>query len=297
MGERPLLLAVPNFSEGAAGATLDAVSAALTGGGLHLLDLHLDPDHGRSVFSLAGRQGKVAPALAAAAASAARHIDLTHHSGLHPHAGALDVAPVVYIAPEDRGAARAEALTAAGLIGEEAGLPVFLYGELATAPERRERAALRAGGPARLAERIASGGLRPDYGPARAHPTAGAVLVTARPPLVAVNVDLEVEDPHVARVIAAELRESGGGPHGVRAMGLYLAARGRAQVSMNIHDLRRAPVAELVRRILAQAPVAEIEFVGLVPRVALEGLDELGVPLRDFDRSRRVIEDVLRAEA
>jgi len=294
MDEPPVLLTVPNVSVGVAGPALDAVTAALTKGGLRLLDVHVDADHGRSVLSLAGRQGDVARALADAARAAADLIDLTGHLGLHPHVGALDVAPVVYLAREDRGAAVAEALTAAGLIGEDAALPVFLYGDLATDPARRERAALRAGGPAQLAQRMASGELRPDHGPAHAHPTAGSVLVTARPPLVAVNVDLGIEDTSVARAIAAELREAGGGPSGVRAMGLHLAARQRSQVSMNVHDPLRVPVAQLVRRILARAPVAEIEFVGLVPRAALEGLDELGVPLRDFDRPRRVIEEAVR---
>ncbi len=296
MGERPLLLTVPNFSVGEPGAGVDAVTAALIGGGLRLLDVHLDPDHGRSVLTLAGRQGDVAASLASAAATAAERIDLTRHRGLHPHVGALDVAPVVYLAPGDRGAAVAEALTAAALMGEQ-GLPVFLYGDLATGDDRRERAALRAGGPARLAERMAAGELRPDYGPRRPHATAGAVLATARPPLVAVNVDLDTDDLDLARAIdGGDLRESGGGPAGVRAIGLYLPGRRRAQVSMNLHDLcRAAPVAELVRRVRARGAGAELEVGGLVPQAALDGLGELDVPLRDFDRRRRVIEEVLAA--
>src|SRR5205807_818803 len=122
----------------------------------------------------------------------------------------------------------AAALTAAALIGDELDLPVFLYGNLATAEDRRERASLRAGGPARLAERVAGGELVPDHGPRRVDPRSGAVLVTARPPLVAFNLDLASDDVELARRIAAGLRESGGGPAGVRAIGLYLHERGRA---------------------------------------------------------------------
>jgi glutamate formiminotransferase len=208
--------------------------------------------------------------------------------------GALDVAPVVYLEPESRGPAVAEALTAAALIGDDAGLPVFLYGDLATAADRRERAALRDGGPVRLADRVAAGELAPDYGPARLDPRAGAVLVTARPPLVAFNVDLATDDLALARAIAADLRESGGGPPGVRAIGLLLPGRGRAQVSLNVHDHFAAPLADLVARVAARAPVAELELVGLAPAAALAGLPP-NIPLRDFDPERQVIENALRS--
>jgi glutamate formiminotransferase / 5-formyltetrahydrofolate cyclo-ligase len=147
------LLAVPNVSEGSDRGVLAAIGDAFAPA--RLLDVHSDPDHGRSVFSLAGEQGELARALVAGAREAAARIDLRGHRGSHPHVGALDVAPVVYLDDSVRGAACAEALTAAALIGDEAGLPVFLYGDLATVPEHRERAALREGGPARLAERVA----------------------------------------------------------------------------------------------------------------------------------------------
>lgn len=288
----PLLLAVPNASEGRDGAAIDAIGRAFAPA--HLLDVHADPDHGRSVFTLAARQGELAAALVSGAREALARIDLTRHAGLHPHAGALDVAPVVYLDDGARGAAVAEALTAAALIGDDLGVPVFLYGDLATAPERRERAALREGGPARLAERVARGELRPDHGPARIDARAGAVLVTARPPLVAFNIDLDTDDVELARRVAAGLRESGGGPPGVRAIGLFLPARRRAQVSLNVHDHRAAPLAELVERIAAQAPVAELELVGLAPAAALAGLPD-GLPLRGFDPDRHVIENALRS--
>lgn len=283
-------MAVPNVSEGARVEVIEAIGAAFSPA--RLLDRHSDPDHGRSVYTLAGRQGELAGALAHGAREAAARIDLREHAGSHPYVGAIDVVPVVYLDRAQRGAACAEALTAAALIGEEAGLPVFLYGELATDPSRRERAELRRGGPSRLRERVAAAELAPDYGPAPLAQRSGAVLVTARPPLVAFNVDLDCDDLELARAIAADLRESGGGLPGVRALGLRLPARGRVQVSTNVHDHRAVPLAEIVARVRARAPVRECELVGLAPAAAFDGFPG-DVALRDFDPGRDLIENAL----
>ena len=288
----PLLLTVPNVSEGRDLATLEAIGRAFAPA--RFLDLHTDPDHDRAVYTLAARQGEMAEALFGGARSAIARIDITAHTGIHPHVGALDVMPVVYLDEERRGAATAEVLTAAGLIGEELGLPVFLYGELATRPEHAERAWIRRGGPRELARRLESGELIPDYGPPRPHPTAGAVLAAARPPLVAFNVDLATSDLAVAKRIAAGLRESGGGLPGVRALGLYLEDRNRAQVSTNVHDHRATPLREIVEFVRDQAEVAEAELIGLAPRAAFEGFPD-DVPLRGFDPERHLLEEVLRA--
>ena len=288
----PLLLAVPNVSEGRDAAAVERLAAAFSPA--RLLDVHSDPDHDRSVFTLAGSQGELAAALAAGARAATRTIDLREHHGLHPHVGALDVAPVVHPRPELRGAACAEAITAAALIGEDPGLPVFLYGALATRPEHVERADLRRGGPDALSRRMTEGELVPDFGPAAPHPAAGAVLVTARPPLVAFNLDLASDDVELARDIAASLRESGGGLPGVRAIGLYLPARGRAQVSLNVHDASAAPLAEIVERVRGRAAIAEAELVGLAPAAAFDGFPD-DVPLRGFDPARHLIENALRS--
>src|SRR4051794_4485136 len=172
MSQTPLLLAVPNVSEGADRDVLESLAGAF--GPARLLDLHVDADHGRSVFTLAGRQGELAAALVSLARAAVAQIDLRVGMGLHPCVGALDVLPIVYLGDERRGAACAEALTAAALVGEELELPVFLYGELATRPEHRERAFFRRGGVEELGRRMAAGELVPDYGPSRPHPTAGA---------------------------------------------------------------------------------------------------------------------------
>jgi glutamate formiminotransferase / 5-formyltetrahydrofolate cyclo-ligase len=292
MPEPPLLLAVPNVSEGRDRETLEAIERGFSPA--RFLDLHRDPDHGRAVFTLAAPQGQLAEGLLGGARAAIQRIDLTAHAGIHPHVGALDVMPVVYLDEERRGPACAEALTAAALVGEELQIPVFLYGELASRPEQRERAWIRRGGPPELRRRIEAGELVPDYGPARMHPTAGAVLAAARPPLVAFNVDLVTDDLETAQRIAAGLRESGGGLPGVRALGLYLADRGRAQVSTNVHDHRAVPLRDIVAYVRRRAEVSEAELVGLAPRAAFDDFPE-DVPLRGFDPERHILEEALRA--
>lgn len=286
-----LLLAVPNVSEGRDAHVVAAVGAAYQEGGAHLLDTHSDPDHDRAVHTLAGAPGRLAHALLAGARAAVELIDLRGHTGLHPHIGAIDVVPVVHLEPGRRGAACAEALLAADLIGRELELPVLLYGALAGG---RTRAELRRGGPSELARRLETGDLVPDFGPARAHPTAGAALVAARPPLVAFNVELAppatAED---ARAIAALIREGGEeGLRGVRAIGLELAHRGVAQVSTNVEDHLATPLAAVVEAVRRHAPVAAAELVGLAPRAAFEGFPA-DVDMPGFDPARHVIENVI----
>ena len=291
MTATPLLIAVPNVSEGRDRDVLERLEGSV--GRARVLDVHIDPDHNRAVFTLAGRQGDLAEGLLGLAQAAVEGIDLRSHEGMHPHVGALDVMPVVWLDAERRGAACAEALTAAALVGERAELPVFLYGDLATRPEHTERAWLRRGGPDGIARRIESGELVPDYGPARAHPSAGAVLATARPPAGRIQ-----RRPRHRRRRAAPSRSppscarpSGGLP-GVRALGLYLDERGRAQVSTNVHDHLAVPLAEIVERVRARAPVAEAELIGLAPRAAFEGFPD-DVPLRGFTPERHILEDAL----
>jgi glutamate formiminotransferase / 5-formyltetrahydrofolate cyclo-ligase len=292
VADSPLLLAVPNISEGRETRVLEAVERALWPA--HFLDIHTDPDHGRAVFTVAGHQGELAGALAQGARAVVERVDISAHGGLHPHVGALDVLPIVYLDQEQRGAACAEVLTAAALIGEELEVPVVLYGELATRPENVERAWLRQGGWRAMAERIEKGEVVPDYGPARAHPTAGVVLAAARPPLVAFNMDLATGDVKLARRIAEGLRESNGGLPGVRAIGLFLEERGRAQVSTNVHDHRLTPLRTVVEAVREQAEIAEAELVGLAPEAAFERFPE-DVPLRGFYPERHLLENALRA--
>jgi glutamate formiminotransferase / 5-formyltetrahydrofolate cyclo-ligase len=278
------LLAVPNVSEGRDADNIRQIGDAF---GAPVLDIHSDPDHHRTVFTLAGEPGRLAGAVLAGAREAVEQIDLRRHIGAHPRVGALDVAPIVYLDPAERGAACAEALVLADLLGDQLALPVFLYGELA---DGRTRAELRRGGPGALADRMADGALRPDFGPGRLHRTAGAVLVAARPPLVAFNVELAPPaGVREAQRIAGEIRE--GGDHGlpaVRAIGLWLEHRDVAQVSTNIEDHRRTTLADVVAAIEHEAPIAEAELVGLAPRSAFAGF-----PDTIFVRNRRLLEDVL----
>jgi glutamate formiminotransferase / 5-formyltetrahydrofolate cyclo-ligase len=287
----PSLLAVPNVSEGRDAGLLDRLQGAFTRGA-RLLDRHTDADHGRSVFTLAGEPGGLTEALAAGAEEALETIDMRGYRGAHPAIGALDVCPLVWFHSGDAEAARTEAVAVAAQIGG-LGIPVFLYGALARDPGRAERAYFRNGGLAELWLRMESGELRPDFGPELPHRTAGATLVTARPPLAAFNVELDSDDVEVARAVAAGLREAGGGPPGVRAIGLLLSS-GRAQVSTNVHDPLAVPLGEVVERVRALAaplgarPV-EAELVGLIPEAALAGYPE-DVPMRGFDPARQTIE-------
>jgi glutamate formiminotransferase len=294
----PQLLAVPNVSEGRDDARIAALQGAFSRG-VALLDRHSDADHDRTVFTLAAAGAPLREALISGAEQAIETIAMTAYEGLHPAIGALDVCPVVWLDPADRAAACTEAIELAAQIGG-LGVPVFLYGELAAGPERAERAYFRTGGLAELWLRMEGGGLRPDYGPATPHRTAGATLVTARPPLAAFNVELDSGDLELARAVAAGLRESGGGLPGVRAIGLALSS-GRSQISTNVHDPFAVPLAEVVERVRALAaplgakPV-ESELVGLVPRAALAGYPA-DVPIRGFDPAVRTIEARLPAAA
>jgi glutamate formiminotransferase / 5-formyltetrahydrofolate cyclo-ligase len=283
-----VLLAVPNVSEGRDAAAVAAIGAAYERGGARLLDTHADPDHHRAVHTLAAPPGALAEALVTGAREAVARIDLDADRGVHPHVGALDVAPIVFLDDARRGAACAEALVAAERLAQEAGLPVFLYGALAG---ERTRADLRRGGRAQLARRVAAGELAPDFGPPALHPTAGAVLVAARPPLVAFNIELARPATLAdARAVAAAIREGGpDGLPGVRAIGLELAARGGiAQVSTNVEDHRAVPLARVVEAVARHAPVSGCELVGLAPELAFAGFPD-DVPVR----GRRTVEDAL----
>ena len=205
---------------------------------------------------------------------------------MHPRVGVLDVAPIVHLTAAQRGAAAASALVLADELGQ-LGLPVFLYGALAGG---RTRAQLRRGGPAGLAARMASGEQRPDFGPGELHPTAGAVLVAARPPLIAFNVELaRGATLEQARAVAAAIRESGAaGLPGVRAIGLWLDARDCAQVSTNIEDPGRVSPADVLAAVARHAEVQAAELVGLAPAAAFADFPAT-VPLRGL----ATIEDAL----
>ncbi|MEJ7567318.1 MAG: glutamate formimidoyltransferase [Gaiellaceae bacterium] len=280
-----MLEAVPNFSEGRDAEVVAALRAALSSPA-RLLDVHVDADHHRSVFTLVGEAGDLVESLLRGIECARERIDLRRHEGAHPRIGVADVVPIVPIRPEQMIEAREAALILARRIGEELGLPVFLYGELAPG---RGPAFFRRGGPDELGRRIAAGELQPDFGPRELDPGAGGVIVGARRPLIAFNVNLRGELPS-AREIAALVRETGGGFPGVRALGLDLPRAGIVQVSMNVEDFEAAALHEIVARIEREAvergaEVVGSELVGLMPAGAATAAAGAILRIDGFDES------------
>ncbi len=280
-----MLESVPNFSEGRDQGTIDALAEALSARA-RVLDVHADADHNRSVFTLVGEEDELADSLVAGVECARERIDLRRHDGAHPRIGAADVVPLVPLVPEGMERTKAAARTVAQRIGE-LGLPVFLYGESARG---RGPAFFRRGGPEELQRRIDAGELASDFGPARLDPGTGAVLVGARRPLIAFNVNLH-GTLEVAREIASTVRESGGGFPGVRALGLDLSSAGLVQVSMNVEDWEAAALHEIVERIEqeARARDAEVtgsELVGLMPAGAAAAAAGAMLRIEGFGPSR-----------
>lgn len=283
-----LLESVPNVSEGRDASVVAALAGAFARAGARVLDTHVDGDHNRAVITLVGDDRGVEEGLVAGIGEARRRVDLRTHDGVHPRVGAADVVPVVPLAAADLGRAVAVALAVGVRVGDELGLPVFLYGEIG---DGRRPAFFRRGGPDELQRRVGAGELEPAFGPRRLDPAAGAVLLGVRAPLVAFNIELR-GTLDVARDVAAAVRESSGGLPGVQALGLRLGA-GRIQVSTNVVDLDATPPHVMVERIAAEAAargagVGEGELVGLLPARCVaaaawaEGiehpLDDRGVP-------------------
>jgi len=282
------LLAYPNVSEGRDRATIDRIGKAF---GPALLDVHSDIDHHRSAYTLAGAPGELAQHVVDGAREAIQAVSIDTHEGVHPRIGAVDVAPIIYLSDEDRGAAVAEALVLADSLATQLELPVFLYGILAGG---RTRAQLRRGGPAALQRRIDAGELTPDFGPRDLHLSAGAVLVAARPPLVAFNVELAPPATlEQAKEIAAHIREGGDeGLPQLRAIGLWLAQSQLAQVSTNVEDHRATPLRAVVEAVARHAPVHAAELVGLAPEAAFDQFPT-DIPLRGY----ATIEETLHRHA
>ena len=280
------LESVPNVSEGRDAGVVSQLRTAFSAPA-RLLDVHVDADHHRSVYTLVGSAEELVQTLFNGISCAAELIDLRRHAGAHPRIGAADVVPLVSLDPGQEPAAHAAALALADRVATELGLPVFFYGRLTA--ERREPAFFRGGGPEELQRRMDAGEIRPDRGPSRLHPTAGGVIVGVRRPLIAFNVNLRGASVETAREIAGLVRERGGGFAGVRALGLDLPRAGLVQVSMNVTDYRATALHEVVSRIAAEAEargaeIAGSELVGLVPAgvvveaarrpLRLEGLEE-----------------------
>jgi glutamate formiminotransferase len=269
---------VPNVSEGRRPDVVARLArAAASPPGVRLLDVSSDPDHNRSVLTLAGEPDGLHASLLALYEAALAEIDLTRHEGVHPRVGAVDVTPFVPLGDTPMEMALAAAERLGSEVARRFGLPVYLYEKAARRPERRFLADIRRGGFEGFPARIADPAWAPDFGPPEVHPTGGVTVIGARFFLIAFNAVLETPDLAVARAIARRVRESGGGLPAVRAMGVYLASRGLVQVSMNLVDYRRTSVLTAFDRVRQEAEdlgtrVIETEVIGLMPEEAALGV-------------------------
>jgi glutamate formiminotransferase len=283
-----LLESVPNVSEGRDPSAVSAIAAAFERAGARALDTHVDGSHHRAVITLVGEDEALERGLVAGIDEARQRIDLRRHDGVHPRVGAADVVPVVPLVAADLDRAAQVARRVGASVGEELGIPVFLYGEVAGG---RRPAFFRRGGLDELARRNDAGELSPDFGPRQLDPGTGAVLLGVRKPLVAFNLELR-GSIEVARAVAAAVRASSGGLPGVQALGLLLGG-GKVEVSTNVIDLDatlpHAMVARIEKEAVARgAAIGRGELVGLIPASAVaaaardagvaETLDDAGVP-------------------
>ena len=298
---------VPNFSEGRRPEVVDAIARALTSGlGVYLLDRGMDPDHNRSVITVAGTPEAIGAAAFRGVEAAARLIDLTKHQGVHPRVGAADVVPFVPI----RGVTLDECVAIARDVGRriatELKIPVFLYEAAASRPDRVNLENIRRGQFEGLREEIATNPeRRPDFGEASIHPTAGATIVGARKPLVAFNINLNTTDVYIARQIAKKVRFSSGGLPFVKGMGVLLKTRNIAQVSMNLTDYEQTPIRKVFEAVKTEAErlgvtIAGSEIVGLIPQKALDQTAGRDLKIENFSPAMVIenrLEEVIPEDA
>jgi glutamate formiminotransferase len=293
---------VPNFSEGVDRDKVEQIVRAMQVDGVHLLDYSLDPDHNRSVVTIAGSPEAVVEAAVRGAGKAAELIDLTQQSGAHPRIGAADVIPFVPVSGVSLVQCAMLARQAGLAIWRRFGVPIYFYEAAASRPDRVNLEDVRRGQFEGLQrESLRDTRRQPDVGGPELHATAGASAVGARKFLIAYNIYLSAggttEAVGLARSIAKEIRASGGGLFGVKAMGVM--ANGRAQVSMNITDFQKTPMTKLhtaVTEIAARhgVQIGEGEVIGLIPELAYEPNAEWVRQTLQFDPEDKVLERRLR---
>jgi glutamate formiminotransferase len=303
-GMNKIVECIPNFSEGRDAAKVEAVAAAISAvPGVVVLDRTMDADHHRSVITFAGEPEAVLEAAFRAAEHAVALIDLNEHAGEHPRLGAIDVLPFVPIKGVTMDDCVAIARRAGERIARELGVPVYFYERAATRPDRVDLADVRRGEFEGLRAEIAANPDRaPDCGGPRVHPTAGAVAVGARPPLIAYNVNLHTEDLGVAKKIAQAVRGRDGGLRYVKALGFALGERRQVQVSMNLVNYEATPLFrafEMVRREAERygVRVAGSEIVGLVPQAALNACADFYLQVENFSEDLILEQRLQRAFA
>ncbi len=276
MQREPLFLCIPNFSEGRRRAILDSITGAIAGAGATVMDASMDTDHNRAVVAFFGNAAGVENGLIEAARAAVTQIDLREHSGEHPRFGAMDVAPIVPLRDCSMPDAVALSRAVARRLSSELELPVYLYEKSASRAERESLVRVRKLGARGLGVAL-TGDSTPDFGPGTFHPSAGAIAVGARSPLVAYNVNLDTSGPGPARRIAAairHMRDAGEGMTGVRALGLTLVSRGMTQVSANLTQPDRCPARQVFDFVAQRAAgegveAVESELIGIVSRAHL----------------------------
>ena len=294
-----LIECIPNVSEGRRPEIVAAMADAIRRvAGVRLLDFSSDASHNRSVFTFAGDPVGVEQAVLALVERAVADLDLRTHRGEHPRMGAVDVVPFVPIDGATMADCVALAKKTGAAIADRFHVPVYLYEEASANPARKNLEDIRRGEFEGLAAKMATAGWAPDYGPAAPHPTAGAMVVGARMALIAYNINLATNRLDVAKKIAAAIRHSSGGFRYVKAAGFMLADRGIVQVSMNLTNYEKTPIArvfETVKREAARHGVAilESEIVGLVPSAALTAAAEFYLQIDGF-KADQVLENKLR---
>lgn len=299
---RTVIECVPNVSEGVdPGRVRELASAVAAVPGVRLLNVSSDAAHNRSVLTFVGDGDGIRAAVLALFEASLSRIDLTSHKGEHPRMGAVDVVPLIPI----RGATTADCVALSRVLGEEIasrfGIPVYLYEDSATSEARRNLADVRRGEFEGLEAKMAKPEWKPDFGPAHPHPTAGAVAVGARAPLIAYNINLGTRDLTIADRIAKSIRHIGGGFRYVKAMGVDLADRGIVQVSINMTNYRKTPLHRVFECVRSEAerygvPIVASEIVGLTPAEALYMAAEHYLRLEGFSADQ-VLESKLIEES
>lgn len=295
MDAHAVIECIPNFSEGRRPEVIEAIVGAIQSCGVTILGVAPDADHNRTVVTFVGNPEQVAQAAVRGAEAASKLIDLTVHKGNHPRMGAVDVIPFVPISGCDMKDCVALAKQVGETIGNQLGIPVFLYEEAATRADRKNLADVRRGEFEGLRDRIGTDPERvPDFGPNAIHPTAGCVAVGARMPLIAFNVNLGTSDMEIGKRIAKALRGSSGGLVGCKALAIPLAERNQVQISMNMVNFKDTPLHRAFELIRIEAerygvPVVGSEIVGLVPMDALVGVARHYLRLEGF-KSEQVLE-------
>jgi len=286
---RRLIECVPNFSEGRNSARIEALAAAMSGvRGAWVLNCQSDPDHNRSVITLAGEPEAVAEAALRGVGAAAELIDLNQHQGAHPRIGATDVLPFVPVEGVEMEECAALAHQTGRRIWERYRIPVYFYEAAALRPERAALEQVRKGQFEGLRQDAPRDpGRAPDIGGPELHSTAGAIAVGARKFLIAYNINLNTPDAAIAGDIARAIRTSSGGLPALKAMGMALASRGLAQVSMNLTDFERTSLQQVFEAVRREAgrhacAIAGSEIVGLIPQQALDTTAEYFHSLDQF---------------